>query len=133
MEKKIYNIIVTAGGAIASYLFGGWSALLGILIGFVAMDYLTGVLAAAIEGGLSSETGLKGIAKKVCIFVVVAAANFVDTALGNNHVFRDAAIIFYVSNELLSIIENVGRAGIPVPEQIKKAVKVLQGKGDADA
>lgn len=128
MGKKLYHIIVTSGGALASYLFGGWSALLGILIGFVSMDYLTGVLAAAIKGELSSEVGLKGIAKKVCIFAVIAVANFIDATLGNQHVLRDAAIIFYMSNELLSIIENVGRAGIPVPEQIKKAVKILQNK-----
>lgn len=128
MEKKLYNIIVTSGGALASYLFGGWSALLGILLGFVVIDYVTGFLAAAIEGELSSKTGLKGIAKKVCIFAVVAIANLIDAAMGNQHILRDATIFFYLSNELLSIIENVGRAGIPVPSQIQKAVKVLQGK-----
>ncbi|WP_094549937.1 phage holin family protein [Petroclostridium xylanilyticum] len=128
MEKKLYNIIVTSGGALASYLFGGWSALLGILLGFVVIDYATGFLAAAIEGELSSKTGLKGIAKKVCIFAVVAIANLIDAAMGNQHILRDATIFFYLSNELLSIIENVGRAGIPVPSQIQKAVKVLQGK-----
>ncbi|MBZ4647269.1 MAG: toxin secretion/phage lysis holin [Clostridia bacterium] len=128
MEKKLYNIIVTSGGALASYLFGGWSALLGILLGFVVIDYVTGFLAAAIEGELSSKTGLKGIAKKVCVFAVVAIANLIDAAMGNQHILRDATIFFYLSNELLSIIENVGRAGIPVPSQIQKAVKVLQGK-----
>jgi toxin secretion/phage lysis holin len=128
VEKKLYNIIVTSGGALASYLFGGWSALLGILLGFVVIDYVTGFLAAAIEGELSSKTGLKGIAKKVCVFAVVAIANLIDAAMGNQHILRDATIFFYLSNELLSIIENVGRAGIPVPSQIQKAVKVLQGK-----
>jgi len=130
VEKKLYNIIVTSGGALASYLFGGWSALLGILLGFVVIDYVTGFLAAAIEGELSSEVGLKGIAKKVCIFAVVAIANLIDTAMGNQHILRDATIFFYLSNELLSIIENVGRAGIPVPSQIQKAVKVLKGKDE---
>jgi toxin secretion/phage lysis holin len=127
--ENIFKTITAFGGALASYLFGGWSALLGILLAFVIFDYITGVIAAAIEGKLSSNVGLKGIAKKVAIFVIVAVANLVDRALGNAHIFRDATIFFYLANELLSIIENVGRSGIPIPEVIKKAVAVLQGKG----
>ncbi|HHV74983.1 MAG TPA: phage holin family protein [Thermoanaerobacterium sp.] len=127
--ENIFKTITAFGGALASYLFGGWSALLGILLVFVIFDYITGVIAAGIEGKLSSNAGLKGIAKKVGIFVIVAVANLVDRALGNAHIFRDATIFFYLANELLSIIENVGRSGIPIPEVIKKAVAVLQGKG----
>ncbi|ORX22383.1 holin [Thermoanaerobacterium sp. PSU-2] len=127
--ENIFKTITAFGGALASYLFGGWSALLGILLAFVIFDYITGVIAAGIEGKLSSNAGLKGIAKKVGIFVIVAVANLVDRALGNAHIFRDATIFFYLANELLSIIENVGRSGIPIPEVIKKAVAVLQGKG----
>lgn len=127
--ENIFKTITAFGGALASYLFGGWSALLGILLAFVIFDYVTGVIAAGIEGKLSSNAGLKGIAKKVAIFVIVAVANLVDRALGNAHIFRDATIFFYLANELLSIIENVGRSGVPIPEVIKKAVAVLQGKG----
>ncbi|MDI3311580.1 phage holin family protein [Thermoanaerobacterium thermosaccharolyticum] len=127
--ENIFKTITAFGGALASYLFGGWSALLGILLAFVIFDYITGVIAAGIEGKLSSNVGLKGIAKKVAIFVIVAVANLVDRALGNAHIFRDATIFFYLANELLSIIENVGRSGVPIPEVIKKAVAVLQGKG----
>lgn len=130
--STVYKTIATTGGALASYLFGGWSALLGILLAFVVFDYITGVIAAAIEGKLSSNVGLKGIAKKVSIFVIVAVANLVDRALGNAHIFRDATIFFYLANELLSIIENVGRSGVPIPEVIKKAVAVLQGKGGVE-
>ena len=130
--ENIFKSICSIGGALASYLFGGWSALLGILLAFVIFDYVTGVIAAAIEGKLSSNVGLKGIAKKVGIFVIVAVANLVDRALGNAHIFRDATIFFYLANELLSIIENVGRSGVPIPEVIKKAVAVLQGKGGVE-
>jgi toxin secretion/phage lysis holin len=130
--ENIFKTITAFGGALASYLFGGWSALLGILLAFVIFDYITGVIAAAIEGKLSSNVGLKGIAKKVAIFVIVAVANLVDRALGNAHIFRDATIFFYLANELLSIIENVGRSGVPIPEVIKKAVAVLQGKGGVE-
>ncbi|MGF7429576.1 phage holin family protein [Thermoanaerobacterium thermosaccharolyticum] len=130
--ENIFKTITAFGGALASYLFGGWSALLGILLAFVIFDYVTGVIAAGIEGKLSSNVGLKGIAKKVAIFVIVAVANLVDRALGNAHIFRDATIFFYLANELLSIIENVGRSGVPIPEVIKKAVAVLQGKGGVE-
>lgn len=124
----IFKGLVTAGGAAASFLFGGWSALLGILAAFVVADYITGLMAAGVEKKLSSEVGLKGITKKVCIFILVAAAYMVDKALGAAQLFRDATIFFYLANELLSIIENAGRIGLPVPDIIGQAVVVLRGK-----
>lgn len=125
-----FKSIIAAGGAAASYFFGGWSALLGILLAFVVADYITGMLASAIEGKLSSAVGMKGIARKVCIFVVVAVAHLVDTSLGNIHVFRDAAIFFYLANELLSIVENIGRTGLPMPPKFVRAVEILRDKGE---
>ena len=126
-----FKAVIAVGGCSASYLYGGWSALLGILLTFAAIDYMTGVLASAVEGKLSSAVGAKGIAKKVCIFVIVAVAHLVDTSLGQAHVFRDATIFFYLANELLSILENAGRVGLPIPPIISKAVQVLQGKEGA--
>lgn len=132
MERydTVFKSLVGAGGAAASYLYGGWSAFLGILLTFVVIDYITGVLASATEGRLSSAIGAKGIAKKVFIFTIVAVAHLVDISLGEAHVFRDATIFFYLANEVLSILENAGRVGIPIPPIISKAVQVLQGKGD---
>lgn len=131
MERwhAIYSSAVAVGGATVSFLFGGWSALLTILVTFVVLDYITGFLAAGAEGKLASEVGLRGIPKKVGIFVMVAVAHLVDAALGEQHILRDATIFFYLSNELLSIIENVGRTGLPVPDPLKQAVDVLKGKG----
>jgi toxin secretion/phage lysis holin len=129
--ENVVKTIAAVGGAIASYAFGGWSALLSILLTFVAMDYISGVLAAGKEGKLNSDIGLWGIARKVSIFVVVAIAHLVDTALGDAHLFRDAAIFFYLANEVLSITENLGRIGAPIPGIIKQAVEVLRGKGEA--
>ena len=127
-----YKGIITAGGATASYLFGGWAALMGVLLAFVVADYVTGMMAAGVEGKLSSEEGLKGIAKKVCIFMLVAVAHLVDTAVGNAHMFRNATIFFYLANELLSIIENTGRIGLPVPDIIGQAVAILKGRSKGD-
>lgn len=127
---KWFQIIIGVCGAAASFLFGGWSSLLTILLAFVIIDYVTGVVAAGVEGKLNSNVGFKGIIKKVMIFVIVAVAHLIDTAIGQNHIFRDAVIFFYLANELLSILENAGRAGLPVPEVLKKAVEILKGKGD---
>ena len=131
MENWI-KTLVAVGGAAASYLFGGWSALLSILLTFVVLDYITGFLAAAKEGKLSSEVGLWGIARKVAIFAVVAVAHLVDSALGDAHLFRDAAVFFYLANELLSITENLGRVGAPIPPAVQRAVEILRGKSEGD-
>lgn len=130
MEQAFKVIVATLGGLIG-YLWGGWNALLGILLAFVIIDYITGFIAAGAEGKLSSEVGFKGIAKKILIFVLVAVAHLLDEALGgNNDIFRDAVIFFYLANELLSIIENAGRAGLPVPDVLRNTVEILKGKGD---
>jgi len=126
------KVMVAVGGSAASFLFGGWSALLNILLAFVIIDYVTGVGAAAKEGKLNSTIGGWGIAKKVSIFAIVAVAHLVDSALGDAHLFRDAAIFFYLANELLSLLENAGRLGAPVPPGLQKAVEVLKGKGGGE-
>lgn len=129
---NVFKVIIAVGGSAASFLFGGWSSLLNILLAFVVIDYVSGVAAAAQEGKLSSRIGGWGIAKKVMIFAIVAVAHLVDTALGDAHLFRDAAIFFYLSNELLSLLENAGRLGAPIPPGLQKAIAILQGKGGAN-
>jgi toxin secretion/phage lysis holin len=119
---------VAVGGSLVTYLLGGWSALVQILVTFVVIDYITGVLAAAIRGKLNSNIGLKGIAKKVFIFVIVACGHLVDGAMGTADIVRDAAIYFYMANELLSILENAGEIGLPVPDILKNAIERLKGK-----
>ena len=126
--KDIFRYIVAIGGSLVTYLLGGWSALIKILVAFVVIDYITGVLAAAIRGKLNSNIGLKGIAKKVFIFVIVACGHLVDNAMGTQDIVRDAAIYFYIANELLSILENAGEIGLPVPDMLKNAIERLKGK-----
>jgi toxin secretion/phage lysis holin len=123
---------VAVVGAVTSFLFGGWSHLLSVLLVFVVLDYLSGVAAAAREGRLRSDVGLWGIARKVAIFAVVAVAHLVDTTLGDAHLFRDAAIFFYLANEALSVTENLGRVGVPIPPAVQRAVEVLRGKSGDD-
>jgi len=129
--ENVYRAVMTALGGIVGYLWGGWNALLGILLAFVIIDYITGFIAAGAEGKLSSSVGFRGIAKKIIIFVLVAVGHLLDKALGGqNDMFRDATIFFFLANELLSIIENAGRAGVPIPQILQNAVEILKGKGE---
>lgn len=127
--EVFYKIGATGTGAVVGYLFGGWSVMLQILLALVILDYLSGLLASGVEGKLSSKIGFKGIAKKLMIFCLVAVGHLVDKAIGDGSMVQNALIFFYMGNELLSIVENAGRAGVNVPEQLKNAVQVLQGKG----
>ncbi len=127
LEKSM--LFVGSGlGAMILNLFGEWNSLLTILLIAVILDYFTGMIASGIEGELSSKSGLKGIGRKVLIFALVTVAHLIDTILTNQHFIRNATIIFYLCNEMISIIENVGRAGVPVPEFLRKAVEVLKKK-----
>lgn len=126
----IIKWMVAVGGSLSSYLFGGWSALLDILLFFVIVDYITGIIAAGIRGELRSTIGLIGITKKVFVFIMVAIAYKIDTILGDIHFLRDTVIFFYLANELLSILENAGQLGIPIPPVIRRAVEIFRRKGE---
>ncbi|MOA00037.1 Holin family protein [compost metagenome] len=130
--ENIIKPLLAAGSIVASFLFGGWSPLLNVLLAFVIIDYASGVAAAAKEGKLSSKTGGWGIAKKVMTFAIVAVAHMVDSVLGDAHLFRDAAIFFYLTNELLSLLENAGRLGASIPPGMKKAIAILKGRSGAE-
>ena len=124
----LFKVVFTSIGGIFGYLFGEWAGLIHILLAFVILDYLTGLIAGGLGEKLSSKVGFKGIAKKVMILALVAVAHLVDQALGGSNMIRDAVIFFYLSNELLSIIENAGHTGLPIPEQMTNAIEVLKGK-----
>lgn len=122
-----------AASAVVSFLFGEWTPLLSVLIVLVFMDYITGLIASAVEGRLKSRIGLIGIARKVFIFLMVAVANLVDVVMIETGIREEpfvmmAVIVFYIINELLSITENSGRIGLPVPSQIKQAIEMLKQK-----
>ncbi|QPA31633.1 phage holin family protein [Thermaerobacillus caldiproteolyticus] len=132
MERlsAIYKILVSAIGGIVGFFFGGWTVPLKILVSLSLVDYSTGLIAGGVEKNLSSKVGFRGIAKKVMMFALVATGNLVDIAIGKGHVFRDAVIFFYMGNEILSILENAGRIGLPYPEQLRSAIEVLKGKNE---
>lgn len=117
---------------VLTLMFGEWSALLTILVALVAIDFVTGMTAASLDGGLKSKIGMIGIARKVFIFAMVAVAHLIDLLLvesgfESTELVMTMVIVFYAVNEILSITENAGRIGLPVPEQIKSAIEILKG------
>lgn len=132
MDNTI-KIVLGVGGGLASFLFGGWSALIQTLVFFIVLDYVFAVIVAAVNGQLNSKIGFKGIAKKVAILVLVAVAHQVDLILGDDSLIRDSVIFFYIANELLSILETVGKTSLPIPDVLKKAIEILNNKGEDDS
>ncbi|MBQ8233147.1 MAG: phage holin family protein [Lachnospiraceae bacterium] len=114
------------GGAVGAVL-GGWDGFLYALIVFVVIDYLTGVMVAILNHKLSSTVGFHGIIKKVVIFFLVAVGHIIDAyVIQNGSVIRTAVIFFYLSNEGISILENVSLLGLPVPQKLKDVLEQLK-------
>ena len=132
--KELWNtmqIILAAVGGWLGYFFGGCDGLVYALILFVAADYVTGVMCAAVDKRLSSEIGFKGICKKVLIFVLVGLANILDVQIiGTGSVLRTAVIFFYISNEGVSLLENAAHLGLPVPEKLKDILQQLHNRAE---
>lgn len=114
-------------------IFGGWDMLMTALVAMAVADYVTGLIAAGISGSLDSRVGWKGILKKLLIFVAVAVAATVDMATGlEGHPLRAAACLFYIGNEGISIVENLGRAGVPIPARLAGLFQRLKDENDKD-
>ena len=118
-----------AVGAGLGYFLGGCDGFLYALIAFVAIDYLTGVMCAIVDKKLSSSVGFKGIFRKVLIFVMVGIGHTLDAQiLGGGDTLRTAVIFFYCANEGLSLVENTGRLGLPIPEKLKSVLAQLHNR-----
>lgn len=135
--KRIIEAMISLIGAAITTLFGGWSTGLKTLIIFMVIDYLTGMIVAAVfkkspksEGGaLSSKVGWKGLSKKAMTLLFVLIAYRLDVLIGTNYI-RDAVVIGYCVNEVLSITENALIMGVPLPKVIKNAIDILSEKED---
>lgn len=128
MKKVIYILqtVFTAVGGYIGWFLGENDGFLYALITFVVIDYATGIMGAVIEKKLSSETGFKGIFKKVLIFIMVGIGNVIDVhLLKNSSAVRSAVIFFYISNEGISIIENSAKVGLVIPKKLKDILEQL--------
>jgi len=135
--KNVLSMVIGVLGAAVTTLFGGWSAGLTTLIFFMAIDYVSGLLVAGVfkastkseTGALNSKAGFKGLCKKGMILLFVLIAYRLDLLIGTDYI-RDAAIIGFCVNELISIVENAGLMGIPLPPVLIKAIDVLINRED---
>ena len=134
--KEIWNWIQLAlsavGGAIG-WFFGGLDGLIYALLVFVVADYITGVMCAVVDKKLSSAVGFKGIFKKVLIFTLVGVANILDVqVIGSGSVLRTAVVFFYISNEGVSLLENAGHLGLPIPAKLKDILEQLHDRAEKE-
>ena len=140
---EIKNIICSAVGVIGAFIasiFGGWNAALSTLCIFMVIDYVTGMVVAGVfhaspktaSGSLESRAGIKGLFRKCMIFLYVFVAHRLDIAIGTTYV-KDLVCIGFICNEVLSITENAGLMGIPIPAPITNAIEILKNKTQADA
>lgn len=124
---RYFKSFIAILGTAFTWLFGAWDTPLGILVLFMALDYLTGVLRGYINKDLSSNVGLHGIARKAVIFVVLIVAVALDRLLNmGNWLFRSLVCYFYIVNEGLSLLENCASLGLPIPEKILDALVQLK-------
>ncbi len=136
MKNELLTVLGVIGGAITS-LFGGWDSALTTLLIFMAADYVTGLIVAGVfhkskkteTGALQSHAGWVGICKKGVILLIVLIAYRLDLTIGSTFI-RDAVIIAFIGNELISIVENAGLMGVPIPSAITKAIDILKNKED---
>ena len=126
---NIFKNIMAGICTVLSFLFGDMEGLMVALIALIILDYISGVIAAAVEKRLSSEVGAKGIAKKIFMLLIVALANIVDiNVIGDVHVLKTVTVVFYICNECISLIENAGRIGVPVPKKLLDVLEQLRDK-----
>ena len=140
MRANILFSIIGAIGGVVAMSFGGWSDALITLIVFMALDYVTGLIVAGIfkkskkseNGALESRAGFKGLCRKGVALMIVLVAVRLDIIMHTTYI-KDAVIIAFVANESISIIENAGLMGIPIPGVITKAIDVLKKNSDEKA
>jgi toxin secretion/phage lysis holin len=129
MNLILYDFPATVAGTFISFSFGKWSDLLSFFMLTICMDYSTGLAASIKENkGFSVKTAFWGLINKLLMLLIIMLGHRMDLLLGTQ-VVMIGAIYFYLANELLSITENYGRLGLPLPDQVKRVIHILKSKG----
>lgn len=136
MNKVFFTGIVGTVGSVIASFFGGWTASLTTLLIFMAADYITGLICAGVfhkstkteTGALESKAGFKGLCRKCGVMLLVLMGHRLDMAMGSSYI-RDAICIAFIVNEALSITENLGLMGVPIPAIFTNAIDILKKKG----
>ena len=126
--KEFICAAIAGIGTFLTFIFGDWDVALQCLVIAIAIDYISGIIKAFINKDLSSKIGLKGLLKKVGVLLIVALATLIDRITGESGAVRTLVIYYFVANEGLSVVENLGEAGLPIPDVIKKALKSLKSQ-----
>ncbi|NQX66817.1 phage holin family protein [Paenibacillus alba] len=130
MNQINFNMISAVFGTMLTYAFGGWNELMALFLMAILIDYLTGIAASIKEQrGLNSQVGFWGLARKGLMLLVIMLAHRMDL-LFDTELMMTAAIYFYLANELISITENYGRLGLPLPSFLKQMIQILRSKGE---
>jgi toxin secretion/phage lysis holin len=131
MKDTFHTTVTAIGAGIVTTLLGGWDRALGILLIVIVLDYLTGVASAFKSKTVSSSVGFSGLLKKASIFLIVILAAQVDRITGNTaNIFRTCTSFFFIANDALSVIENVGELGVKLPAFLKNALIKLRDEND---
>ncbi|MBP5426685.1 MAG: phage holin family protein [Clostridiales bacterium] len=128
--KNIINFITGTLATGLVYFLGGWDVALQVLLLVVVLDYVTGICQAIYNKKINSTVGLKGIIKKVGYFIIVAVATILDRIAGNTGAIRTLVIYFFVANEGISILENWGGMGLPLPQKLIDSLEQLKKDND---
>lgn len=127
------QLVFAAVGGWLGWFLGGCDGLLFALVAFVVIDYITGIMCAVVDKKLSSAVGFKGIFKKVLIFALVGVGHILDTrVIGAGSALRTAVIFFYLSNEGISLLENAGHLGLPIPKKLKSILEQLHDRSEKE-
>ncbi len=130
---RFMETVAAVTGGLLGFIFGGMDGILYALLAFIIIDYISGCLVAISKKELSSEIGFKGISKKIIIMALVGVANIVDLQiLGQGSALRTATIFFYIANEGISILENAGQLGLPLPKKLVGILKQINTEEDND-
>lgn len=138
MKETICTVLGVVGSVIAS-LFGGWDSGLATLMIFMGVDYLSGLVIAGVfkrspkssTGALESKAGFEGLCRKCYTLIFVLVAYRLDLVIGTSYI-RDAVIIAFIVNETISLVENAGLIGLPLPAVITKAIDILQKRAESE-
>lgn len=129
---EIFKAFSAVLGGIAGFLWGDLDGLLIALITFICLDYITGIVVGAAQHRLNSQISFTGLLRKALILIIIAVAHIIDTQIlgGTASVFRSAACGLYIANEGLSILENAGKLGLPMPAKLKNVLEQLRDKNE---
>ena len=131
-SRKVFSIICAGCGTLFTWLFGEWDMMFKILASFMVLDYITGVIVAYINKDVDSKIGFRGILKKSLILILLIVGVMLDRLIGSEWTFRTAVCYFFIGNEGWSIIENIGKTGMNIPNKLKNALSQLKNEEKID-